>query len=93
MVDIFLAAAAAHSPYDARQGGHPIPDFSRSDGFRFMAGLAALALVVAGLSLSNTLSQPASNQNQGNQHAGPAQDRCSPRDAQFRPQADRHPSV
>lgn len=53
MFDIMLALAAAQSEYRARQGGHTLPEFSRSEGIRFGAGLLVLALVYAGLSLAS----------------------------------------
>jgi hypothetical protein len=87
MVEIHLAVAAAHSGYKARQCGQTIPELSRSDGFRFVAGLATLALIIAGLSLMSASSRPVSNQCQGTQHADPPQDTETPLDAILRPQA------
>ena len=52
MFDILLAVAATQSEYGARQGGRALPEFSWSDGIRFVAGLMVLVLIYAGLSLA-----------------------------------------
>ncbi len=62
MFDILLAAAAAQSEFRARQSKGSLPDFSRSDGIRFVVGLIFLALVYAGLSLTAGSQRPVAEQ-------------------------------
>lgn len=68
-------AAHEFSPDSAVRRGAGAWLFEKlTESFGFVAGLAALALIVAGLSLANTSSQAVTNRNQGNQHADAAQD-------------------